>query len=199
MKKYSIAVFDFDGTITKRDTFLDFIIFNVGFVRFMRGFIQALPEIVLYLLGRIPNGVPKIKMLTIFFKGMAEDEFIKRCRDYSLNRMDKIARVKIFEKIKRHKEQGHRLVIVSASIDEWIRPWAEKNGFEKVIATKVGVSNGAITGSFGSPNCYGEQKVESFLEQYPDREDYYLYAYGDSKGDRELLEIADSMFVVRGW
>jgi len=199
MKKYSIAAFDFDGTITKRDSFLNFIIYCFGYVRFFIGFIRVVPEVVLYLLGKVPNCVPKRKMLVIFFKGMREDEFLKKCRDYSLKCVDKIVRGKIIKKIQWHKEQGHRLVIVSASIDEWIKPWAEKNGFEKVVATKIGAFNGVLTGDFGSENCYGEQKAKRFLEQYPDREEYYLFVYGDSKGDRALLEIADSMFVVRGW
>ncbi|MGE5328058.1 MAG: HAD family hydrolase [Deltaproteobacteria bacterium] len=191
MEKYNIAAFDFDGTITKNDSFVDFIIYNCGFAKFLAGFIRTLPEVILYLLGKRPNCVPKIKMLAIFFKGMKEEEFIKRCREYSLNRIDNIVRDKMIKKIKWHKEQGHRLVIVSASVDEWIKPWAEENGFEKIIATKIGVQDGVINGELGSENCYGGQKVKSFLEQYPDRESYHLFVYGDSKGDREMLELAD--------
>lgn len=196
MKGYSIAVFDFDGTITKKDSFVDFIIFNFAFIKLLVGFLRVVPQIVLYLVGKVPNCVPKRKMLDVFFKGMTEEEFLRRCKEYSLNRIDRMLRNEMIEKIQWHKAQRHKLVIVSASIDEWIIPWAENNGFEKVIATKIGVFGGVLTGDFGSENCYGEQKVKSFLEQYPCREEYYLYVYGDSEGDRQMLELADEGFIL---
>jgi phosphoserine phosphatase len=44
---------------------------------------------------------------------------------------------------------------------------------------------------FISKNCYGQEKVNRLLEVEPDRKNYYLYAYGDSRGDREMLAFAD--------
>ena len=70
-----------------------------------------------------------------------------------------------------------------------------KNGIESLLATNIEVdSAGLITGKFLSPNCYGREKVIRLLEKEPDRNSYTLFAYGDSRGDRELIEFAD-----KGW
>jgi phosphoserine phosphatase len=63
-----------------------------------------------------------------------------------------------------------------------------------VIATEPEIKNGVLTGRFSTPNCYGQEKKRRFLEKYPDRDRYILYVYGDSNGDKELLEMADKPF-----
>ena len=61
----------------------------------------------------------------------------------------------------------------------------------KVLGTQVEVSDGRLTGRFLSRNCYGQEKVNRILACYPDRESYHLIAYGDSRGDEQLLAFAD--------
>jgi phosphoserine phosphatase len=60
-----------------------------------------------------------------------------------------------------------------------------------IIGTKIQVVDGKLTGRFLTKNCYGEEKVRRMLEQYPDRKEYKLVAYGDSRGDHALLDFAD--------
>lgn len=60
-----------------------------------------------------------------------------------------------------------------------------------IIGTKVQVVDGKLTGRFLTKNCYGEEKVRRLLEQYPNRKEYKLVAYGDSRGDHALLDFAD--------
>ena len=85
-----------------------------------------------------------------------------------------------------------RVVILSASIENWIRYWAEEVGADMVLATKIETNkNGLLTGKFLSKNCYGQEKVNRLLEMFPNRNDYKIIAYGDSRGDKELIEISD--------
>lgn len=192
-----IAVFDFDGTITRRDTLNDLIICNFGVLKFALEMFKLSPIILLYKLGVFPNEKPKQKLFSHFFKKMKEEKFNDICRKYSLERIDNILRKSTLEKIKWHKKSGHKLIIISASTDRWIKPWAEKEGFSDIICTDVEVKEGLITGSLKGKNCYGREKAERFLKKYPERNEYYLYAYGDSRGDRELLKIADKGELVR--
>ena len=60
-----------------------------------------------------------------------------------------------------------------------------------VLGTQIEVKNGNLTGRFLTKNCYGQEKVNRILALYPDRNTYYLIAYGDSRGDKELLAFAD--------
>ena len=80
------------------------------------------------------------------------------------------------------------MVIISASIDNWVQPFFPS---VKVLGTQVEVKDGCLTGRFLTKNCYGQEKVNRLLAVCPDRETYHLTAYGDSRGDKELLAFAD--------
>mgnify|MGYP003992098247 CR=1 FL=1 len=188
-----IALFDFDGTITTDDSLIRFIRFVVGDLKTLWGMVFLSPMLVVYKLKLIPNYKAKQMMLSYFFKGMDKQQFQKIAEEYSLKHIDTILRPKAMEKITWHKELGHKVIVVSASIECWIRPWCDQNGLD-LIATKIEVKDGLITGKFLTKNCYGIEKASRVKEAY-NLDDYdYIYAYGDSRGDKELLELADKSF-----
>ena len=188
-----IALFDFDGTITTDDSLIRFIRFVVGDLKTLWGMVFLSPMLVVYKLKLIPNYKAKQMMLSYFFKGMDKQQFQKIAEEYSLKHIDTILRPKAMEKITWHKELGHKVIVVSASIECWIRPWCDQNGLD-LIATKIEVKDGLITGKFLTKNCYGIEKVNRVKEAY-NLDDYdRIYAYGDSRGDKELLELADKSF-----
>ena len=188
-----IALFDFDGTITTDDSLLKFIRFVVGDRRFLLGLVVLSPMLVLYKLKLIPNYKAKQYMLSWFFKGMSKDAFLKVANEYSLVHIDKILRPKAIEKINWHKNQGHKVVVVSASIECWLRPWCEKNSLE-LIATKLEIKDDIVTGKLLSKNCYGVEKVNRIKEIYNLKDFEYIYSYGDSSGDKQMLELAHEKF-----
>jgi len=186
----SLALFDFDGTITTDDSLIKFIRFAVGNTKFIWGMLLLSPMLTAYKLKLIPNYKAKQYMLSYFFKGMSEKKFRQVANEYSLKHIDTILRPKAMEKIAWHKEKGHKIVIVSASIECWLKPWCDKNDLD-LIATKLEIQDGIVTGKFSIKNCYGIEKINRVKEKY-DLNDYdHIYAYGDSLGDRELLELAD--------
>ena len=188
-----LTLFDFDGTITTDDSLLKFIRFVVGDRRFLLGLVILSPMLVLYKLKLIPNYKAKQYMLSWFFKGMSKDAFLKVANEYSLVHIDKILRPKAIEKINWHKNQGHKVVVVSASIECWLRPWCEKNSLE-LIATKLEIKDDIVTGKLLSKNCYGVEKVNRIKELYNIEKYDYIYAYGDSSGDKQMLELAHEKF-----
>ena len=188
-----IAFFDFDGTITTDDSLLKFIRFVVGDRRFLLGLVVLSPMLVLYKLKLIPNYKAKQYLLSWFFKGMRKVDFLKVANEYSLVHLDKILRLKAIEKINWHKNQGHKVVVVSASIECWLRPWCEKNGLE-LLATKLEIKDDIVTGKLLSKNCYGVEKVNRIKELYNLEKYDYIYAYGDSSGDKQMLEFAHEKF-----
>lgn len=185
-----IAVFDFDGTITNKDTLFDFIHFYFGMPRLILGLILLSPVLVLFKLGFVANNKAKQILFSYFFKGKKIEDFDDVCQNYS-DRVGEILKPGAIQKIKEHQQEGHLVIIDSASISNWIIPWAKQIGIVEVIGTRIEVKNGLITGKFFGENCYGQEKVRRLLEQYPNRGTYELYAYGDSSGDKQLLEIAD--------
>jgi phosphatidylglycerophosphatase C len=189
----NIAFFDFDGTISKDDSLFKFIRFAVGDIKFIIGLIILSPVLTLYKVKLIPNYKAKQKMLSWYFKSYSKNEFKNAANEYSLNQIDSILRPKANVKLAWHKEQSHKIVIVSASIDCWLRPWCEKNGYE-LIATQLEIIEDVITGNFLTKNCYGQEKVNRIKEKYNLKDYELIYAYGDSKGDKEMLSIADKKY-----
>lgn len=189
-----IAVFDFDGTITQKDTLLGFIKFSKGRWAFYFGFMLFSPLIVAMKLKIYPNWKTKQVLFSFFYKGYSIEKLNDLGKKFS-SEIDKILRPKALEAIKLHKKNGDRIVIISASIENWIRYWAEEAGVDIVMATKIETNkNGLLTGKFLSKNCYGQEKVNRLLEMFPNRNDYELIVYGDSRGDKKLIEYAD-----KGW
>lgn len=188
-----IAFFDFDGTITTDDTLIKFIRFAVGEFKFVTGMVVLSPMLTVYKFKLIPNYKAKQMMLSYFFKGMTKEEFQTIAQEYSLNHIDTILRPKAMEKIAWHKKEGHEVVIVSASIECWLKPWCNKHNLA-LIATKLEMKEGRVSGLFLTKNCYGTEKVNRVKEMYKLTDYTYIYAYGDSRGDRELLALADESF-----
>jgi phosphatidylglycerophosphatase C len=191
--KRVIAVFDFDGTITTRDSLPVFIKFAVPFLHLLKGSLYMAPFVLLFKLKVIPNYIAKERLLKTFFKGISIERFNSISEKFVAN-VERIVNPAALEKVKWHQQKGHEVIIISASVENWIRPWANKHGIKTVLATGLQLDNQMITGKFLSKNCHGAEKVIRLLAAYPDRDSYILYAYGDSNGDKELLLAADHSF-----
>lgn len=191
MEKRRVAVFDFDGTLTTKDSFVEFIKFTCGTWKFILGFLLYSPLMILMKLKLYSNGKCKQKVFSFFFKGMTEQDFRRRCDKFS-SRLEMMKNESVFAIFQHHISEGTDVYVVSASVDEWVSPFCSKYGVKNVIGTKIEIdSNGKLTGRFSTPNCYGQEKVNRIKEVEPDRTVYFLYAYGDSRGDKEMIEFAD--------
>ena len=185
--KTRIAAFDFDGTLTTRDTLLEFIRYACGTRRLVMGFGRYLPFLVLMKLHLYPNWKMKERVFAHFFEGMPIERFDRLCLLFALTHRA-LLRPKGVEAVAKAQQEGVTVGIVSASIVNWVQPFFTT---AKVLGTQVEVTDGRLSGRFLSKNCYGQEKVNRLLSEYPHREDYHLTAYGDSRGDRELLAFAD--------
>ena len=188
-----LALFDFDGTITTKDSMVEFILYAVGKKAYYLGLLKLSPMLVAYKLKLYPNHKAKERFLAYFFKEMRIKEFQELVTAYGESEIGKIVRDKAIEKIAWHKAQGDEVVVVSASMECWLKSWCDKKNI-KLIATKLEILDGRFTGKFATKNCYGQEKVNRLRACYR-MEDYsHIYAYGDSKGDREILALADESF-----
>ncbi len=195
MKKKIVVAFDFDGTITNNDTFIDFIIYSKGIWSFCWGFFLYSPLLIAFKLGLYSNWKLKQKIFSYYFRGMSINYFDEICRSYFSYKRETILRKRACEAIQKYKEEGCLLIIVSASIENWILPFSSYLGIDKVLATQIEVNEkGILTGKFKSNNCYGKEKVLRLQMLLRDRSSYKLIAFGDSRGDKELLSFADNAF-----
>ena len=192
MPKAKLFAFDFDGTLTTRDTLLEFIRFACGTMRFLLGFLLYSPLLVLMKLRLYSNGKAKQKVFAHFFKGMTISEFDALCQDFASTHRH-LLRPEVVSQLEQALSEGAEVLIVSASVDNWVQPFFPK---VKVLGTQIEVIDGRLTGRFLTPNCYGQEKVRRILAFHPDRSAYHLTAYGDSRGDREMLAFADESHII---
>ena len=137
------------------------------------------------------NGKTKEHVFSYFFKGLDYSQFKELGQRFALH-FESSARQEMLSRMLLHLEEGHKVYVVSASMEEWVLPWCQRHGVENVIGTKVETDKeGKLTGRFKTENCYGQEKVSRFMALEPDRQSYRLVAYGDSRGDREMLAFAD--------
>ena len=195
MKRY--ALFDFDGTITTKDTLFDFIRFTYGKSGLVKCLLMNVWNLSLYAAKLRSNERAKEIMLATMIKGTNAAVFEEQCKRYSMERVPQIIKENTKEIIEKHLTAGETLLIVSASPENWIRPWAIKNGFTGVIATKLEEKDGVLTGKFASRNCYGEEKVNRLKEFFTDREQVFITAYGDSSGDKPMLNYANHGVLIK--
>ena len=185
-----LALFDFDGTITNRDTLIDFIIYTHGYFGFVLGFTLMLPYLIGYKLKIIPNYRAKERVLEYFYKGKKIEELEKRGGAYVRERLPQLLRDSAMAKIAEHKSTGDRVIVISASSDIWIKEFISQYNLE-IIATKLEVIDGVLSGKIDGKNCFGVEKVNR-LKEYLDVSEYdEIVAYGDSSGDREMLAFAN--------
>ena len=99
------------------------------------------------------------------------------------------------DRLQWHKSCGHKVVLVSASYEIYLQPLSRLLGVDTVLATRLAVEGTRFTGELEGANCRGPEKIRRLLEwmsrDIGDRSAVELWAYGDSAGDRAMLEAAD--------
>ena len=192
----AIAAFDFDGTLTRRDTLLPFLARGLGWPRFLLALLQCSPWLAGYAVRLVRNDAAKARLLRATLSGrtlaeldgwtnrwLAED-FAGQLQDWTMARLAW------------HRQAGHCCVLVSASPDIYLRRVASQLGFDGLICTEMEVQGARLTGRMHTPNCHGEQKVlrlQAWLSARFGGESAQamrLYAYGDTAGDKPLLRLA---------
>lgn len=183
-----IAFFDFDGTITYKDTLLEFIKFSKGKISFWMGFLLNSPALLAFKLKLIPNQRAKEMILRHFFKNTSTSEFERICQLFA-GQIPRLIRPPALKEIENLKNAGVQVVIVSASVENWIKPWADTLGVQ-LIATRMEVKDGRLTGKIAGKNCHGDEKVCRIREEYDLSQFEQIRAYGDSSGDSAMLSLS---------
>ncbi|MGC2456602.1 MAG: HAD-IB family hydrolase [Gallionellaceae bacterium] len=193
-----VAAFDFDGTLTRRDTLLPFLLYLLGVAEVARHALVLSPTLVGYGLNLIPNDVAKERVLSQCLTGMEMDALRQEGERFAALALPHLLRHEALQRLAWHQQQGHRCVVISASLDLYVRPWAQQAGFNDIIATHLEVrQDGRITGKLAGKNCFGAEKARRLQALLGARDGYVLYAYGDSRGDKELLSLADHAYFRR--
>ena len=189
-QKIGLALFDFDGTISSKDSFVAFMKFTHGKPVFAWKMAMGFLTFAGWKLGLVKSHFTKVKALRSFYKGWSEERMTDARKRFTEEILPHILFPKALERIAWHKKNGHRIIVVTASCDAWLGDWTNQMDLE-ILCTEMEVKNGVFTGELSKPNCRGKEKVNR-VKQHLDLEDYSeVYAYGNDHGDNQLLAIAD--------
>lgn len=186
-----IAAFDFDKTLSSRDNMLPFLRSVCGRGRVDRALVQLIPLLVAGCAYDRFRDRAKCSLLRRLLAGRAESELRANGKRFADQVTTHHLRVDVLERARWHRAQGHELVLVSASLSLYLGAVAERLGFDAALGTELEVDDaGRLTGELRGPNVRRQEKVAR-LERWVGGNGAFVWAYGDSAGDRELLDHAD--------
>ncbi len=185
-----IAFFDFDGTITHSDTYTRFIFYATPKIRLYIGLLLVSPILLLYKLNLLSAANIRPILTNLAFGYRDKHEVLTLAKKYALTYLPSVLRDNAMKKIAWHKQQGHSVVIVSASLDIYLSFWCEQHSV-KLICSELECKKGTLTGRYLHKDCAGQNKVD-LIKRAIDLSLYeVIFAYGDSREDLPMLALAD--------
>jgi phosphatidylglycerophosphatase C len=202
MSDRRVAAFDFDGTLTHRDTLLPFLVRAFGSRAMARAISRTAPVAARARLGRLEaelhhRDATKEALLRHLCTGRPAAWLHEEARSFASTLAGRL-RPEMVEQVAWHRGEGHELVIVSASLAAYLGPFADEQGFDHVIAVEMAEDDGILTGAMHGPNVRGPEKEVRLRAWLGSNTPDTLWAYGNSSGDRELLAMADVPVWVAG-
>jgi len=184
-----VAVFDFDGTLTRRDTLAPFLARVGGRGRLAAAFAREAIAVAQWATGRQDIDAVKRRIVRRVLAGTP----VEAARRAALVHAEAIARGlrrDALPRIRWHREQGHRLVLASAGLDLYLEPVGAALGFDDVLCSRLAERAGRFTGELAGADCTGAEKLRRLEALLGGLHGVELHAYGDSAGDAALLRVA---------
>jgi phosphatidylglycerophosphatase C len=185
-----VVAFDFDGTLTTRDSFTAFLAWKAEPFPYLIGLARLLPHIAAYGVNH-DRGRLKAAATACFLGGEPIGRLEAEAEAFALKTAQGMLRPDAVQTWRDWQARGALMVIVTASPDTVVGPFARTLGADLLIGTRLQLDDqGRVTGRFIGPNCRGPEKVARLRQAFG--EDLTLAAaYGDTAGDREMLELAE--------
>jgi HAD superfamily hydrolase (TIGR01490 family) len=195
-----LALFDFDSTLTRHDSLIPFLRAVRGYWGLGWGMTKSLPWLAGYALKCIPNDTAKQRLLRYTLGGLPLDRLRAAGCAFAHDNIPTMLRADMMARLRAHQAQGEDCILLSASLDLYLVPWARATGFHDVLCSSLAVDQKQrVTGQLQGNNCYGIEKVHRIKEYISSLGHKYDYitAYGDSSGDMPLLRFANEGYLVK--
>lgn len=186
-----LVAFDFDGTLTIKDSFTAFLAWRAGALGYAAGLARLAPAAGAYLVHR-DRGRIKAAAAGIFLRGVAREKLMTEAEAFAAEVAPGFLRPDAVASWEDWRAKGARLVIVTASPTVVVGPFAKRLGADVLIGTELAFDpTDRVTGAFSTPNCRGPEKVERLKARFG-RDVKLAAAYGDTSGDTAMLAIAET-------
>lgn len=194
----TIAVFDVDGTLTVRDCVVPFTRTAVGTFGIFTAMLRQSKSVFTALISR-DRDVIKSVLVKVAYTGLDAQKLEQQGISFADKVYSSWMRQDVARRYRWHQEQGHVVVLVSASLDTYLDPLGDLLEADAVLCSRLEVIDGVLTGRLDGPNCRGQEKVSRITQWCQESQipfEAIEYAYGDSRGDLEMLAMATHSFYV---
>lgn len=184
-----LVLFDFDKTLTTKDSFIEFLKYTTSPLKYYKNLFLLSPWILAYILTIIDSKKLKNKFLSQFFNGYNEKSLKNIGKEFSKNHLPKILNNSVYEQLKSYVKEKHHVVIVSASLDIWLKPWTIKHQVD-LICTKAFFQDNIFKGKIKGQNVRKEVKQKLVLEKYDLSCFKNIIVFGNKNLDEYLFKLA---------
>ena len=189
----NLALFDFDGTITTREMYGDFIQVAVPRHKRALGVLLFAPMVLGYKLGLVSGSVIRAALVGYGLRGVTEKAMDEVGKRFARDALPGVLRSHAMERIQWHKAQGDRVVVVSGALDVYLSHWCREHELE-LICTSLEAKEGRLTGRHRGQQCVGKEKARRIKQALDIHAFPTIYAYGDTKEDLDMLGLAHKKF-----
>ena len=193
-KTLNLALFDFDGTLYPKDSFTGFMFYTLSKRHIVKKGLKILPWIQAYYLRLYPAHAMRPRLFQSMFKDISANFLQNLAQEYAQQLIQNLDQ-ELLQQLRLHQQNGDRVVLVSASIDLYLVPICEFLNIE-LICTATEIKNGLLTGHYSSQDCSCEQKKLRILQKYNLADYGFVYAYGNSEEDLDMLSLADFAYMM---
>ncbi|MBK1895540.1 HAD family hydrolase [Chryseobacterium paridis] len=187
MKK--LYCFDFDGTITYKDTMFMYLKFYDS-TKYHIQFLRHVPLFILLKLKLAETEKVKKSFIGSILKGQSQEKIEKKAKQFFEHHYPRIVRENALDFIKNIDRNNTQSLLVTASLDIWVKPFAEELQMQ-LVSTRAEFKNGVFTGNFIGKNCNGKEKLIRIKEQISNSKYDKIIAFGDTSGDKPMLKWAN--------
>jgi HAD superfamily hydrolase (TIGR01490 family) len=191
--RMNLALFDFDGTITDRETFAAFLRYAIPRHRRVLGTALFPPLVIGYRLGLVSGVHIRSKLVDFGFRGLSADAVAQAGRHFAAQVLPSILRPEAMQRIRWHKAQGDKIVVVSGALDVYLSPWCEQQQLE-LVCSSLEARHGVLTGRYEGQQCVKAEKCRRVRELCAPESFPVVYAYGDTEEDLDMLAMAQRKF-----
>jgi len=185
----NLALFDFDGTLTDSDSYSAFVRLAVPRSRKAVVGLLVSPIVLAYHHGLVSATATRSVVSMVGFCGERVSRLEELGRSYAVDVLPKTLREDASDRLEWHRRQGDAVVVVSASLDVYMKPWCADRALH-CICTELETRKGRYTGRYVDGDCSGVEKARRVVRRFDPRHFTLVYAYGDTHEDREMLELA---------
>lgn len=191
-----LALFDFDGTLTTRETFPDFLDHAVPRWRLRLGKVVLAPLVLGYRLGLVSGVLIRAVIVWFGFRGVDAAVVEAHGRDFAGTVLPGLLRPEAMARLRWHQARGDTVVLVSGGLEPYLRPWCEAQGIA-CLGSVLAQRDGVLTGGYQGAQCVRAEKARRVQAAYDLSRFDHVHAYGDTPEDHALLALAHTR-VYRG-